>query len=134
MAKLEDIEGIGPVYAEKLKAAGVASTDDLLAQGKTRAGRDKIAAASGITLTLVLKWINHVDLARVNGIGWEFAELLEAAGVDTVPELAQRNAGALATALSSKNEEKKLTRRTPGEDQVKDWIAQAKALPRAIEY
>lgn len=134
MAKLEEVEGIGPTYAAKLSAIGIADTDALLAQGKTPAGRDKIAADSGITKTLVLKWINHVDLSRVNGIGWEYAELLEAAGVDTVKELAQRNAASLSAALKAKNDEKSLTRRVPGEETVKDWIEQAKGLPRAIEY
>jgi predicted flap endonuclease-1-like 5' DNA nuclease len=131
---LEDIEGIGPVYAEKLKAAGIATTAALLEQGSTASGRDALEKASGISGTLLLKWINHVDLARINGIGPQTAELLEAAGVDTVPELANRNAANLAAKLKEVNDAKNLMGTTPGESEVADWIAEAKTLPRVVHY
>ena len=92
MAKLEYVEGIGETYAGKLRAAGVTSTDKLLQQGATAKGRKEIAEKAEISDKLVLEWVNHVDLFRVKGVGQEYADLLEEAGVDTVPELAQRNA------------------------------------------
>ncbi len=134
MAKLEFIEGIGPAYAEKLRAAGIASTEALLKKGSTPQGRKEIAEATGISPDLILTWVNHADLHRIKGIGSEYAELLEQAGVDTVPELARRNPENLYKALVAINEEKKLVRRLPTLKQVEDWVNQAKALPRVIEY
>ena len=134
MAKLEFIEGIGPVYAEKLRAAGIASTDALLKKGSTPQGRKEIAEATGISPDLILTWVNHADLHRIKGIGSEYAELLEQAGVDTVPELARRNPENLYKALVAINEEKKMVRRLPTPKQVADWVNQAKSLPRVIEY
>lgn len=134
MAKIIDIEGIGTQYAEKLKSAGINTTDDLLEQCKSSKGRKGIAESTGISEKLVLRWTNHADLFRVKGIGEEYADLLEAAGVDTVPELGQRNAANLCTKLNEVNEAKKLTRQPPSEKQVGDWIEQAKSLPRVIEY
>jgi len=92
MANLEKVEGIGETYAKKLRDAGVGSTDMLLETGSTRKGRDELAAKTGIASKLILEWVNHVDLFRVKGVGEEYADLLEASGVDTVPELAQRRA------------------------------------------
>ena len=134
MASLHEIEGIGDGYAGKLKAAGVANTQQLLEQGATSKGRDKIAEETGISGTLILRWVNHLDLERIKGIGWEYAELLEAAGVDTVPELAQRNAVNLHAALEKVNGEKSLVRRLPNLDMVTAWIAEAKTLPRIITH
>ena len=134
MAKLEAIEGIGPVYAAKLRAAGIATTEALLKKGASRQGRKELAALTGLTEQQLLEWINHADLFRVKGIGPEYADLLEAAGVDTVPELAQRNPDNLYQKLLEVNAEKKLVRRMPTLEMVKDWVAQAKALPRVIEY
>jgi len=133
-ANLEDIEGIGPVYAEKLKAQGLKTTQDLLAAGAGPKGRQDLAATAGISGKLVLRWVNQADLLRIKGVGGEYAELLEAAGVDTVPELARRRADNLAKKLAEMNEQKKLVRRLPNEDQVAGWIESAKALPRAITY
>ncbi|HYO44145.1 MAG TPA: DUF4332 domain-containing protein, partial [Candidatus Limnocylindrales bacterium] len=93
---IEQIEGIGPVYAAKLGEAGVKTTDDLLEQGASAAGREKLAAASGLTAGQILKWVNHVDLMRLDGVGSEYADLLEAAGVDSCAELARRNPANLA--------------------------------------
>jgi predicted flap endonuclease-1-like 5' DNA nuclease len=134
MAKIIDVEGIGAQYAEKLKSAGISTTDDLLEHCKSSKGRKTLAESTGISEKLVLRWTNHADLFRIKGIGEEYADLLEAAGVDTVPELSQRNAANLCTKMSELNKEKKLTRQPPSEGQISDWIEQAKSLPRVIEY
>jgi predicted flap endonuclease-1-like 5' DNA nuclease len=129
-----EVEGIGPAYAAKLETVGVKTTDDLLEKGATRKGRGELETASGISGTLILKWVNHVDLMRIKGVGSEYSDLLEAAGVDTVPELAQRNAANLVAKLTEVNEAKKLVRRVPTEHEVADWVAQAHAMGRVIEY
>ena len=134
MAKLEYVEGIGPAYAEKLRASGVTSTQALLEKGATAQGRKELAEQTGIAESLLLRWINHLDLYRIKGIGAEYADLLEMAGVDTVPELAQRNAQNLYQKLLEVNAEKKLVRRMPTQGQVADWVEQAKQLPRVIHY
>ena len=134
MAKLIDVEGIGPVYAQKLKAAGIATTSVLLQQGATPKGRKSIAEKSGISDAMILTWVNHVDLFRIKGVGEEYAELLERAGVDTVVELAQRKAENLFEKMGQVNEQKRLVRRLPTLAQVKGWVEQAKKLPRAVSY
>jgi predicted flap endonuclease-1-like 5' DNA nuclease len=134
MAKLLDIEGVGEVYAQKLKDAGIKSTEALLKAGATSKGRKTIAEKTGISETLILEWVNHVDLFRIKGVGEEYADLLEEAGVDTVPELAQRNPANLFEKIVAVNTEKKLVRRLPVPSQVNDWVDQAKRLPRMIEY
>lgn len=134
MTKLIDIEGVGPAYAAKLQKAGVRSADSLLAKGGTPAGRKEIAAKSGVSDAKVLEWVNHVDLFRIKGVGSEYADLLEAAGVDTVVELAQRNPEQLLPKLLTVNQAKKLVRRPPGMAQVKSWVQQAKKLPRKVSY
>jgi predicted flap endonuclease-1-like 5' DNA nuclease len=134
MANIKMLEGVGEVYAEKLSAAGVSTTDDLLEKGASAKGRAEIAAKSGVTETLILKWVNHCDLYRLDGAGEEYIDLLEASGVDTVPELAQRNADNLFQKLVEINEAKKLVRKLPSQDQVAKWVAQAKTLPRVVNY
>ncbi|MEM7216937.1 MAG: DUF4332 domain-containing protein [Pseudomonadota bacterium] len=134
MTALTTIEGIGPAYEEKLKACGVDSCEELLEKGASAKGRKEIEDASGIGHALVLKWVNAADLCRIKGVGGEYSELLEAAGVDTVPELAQRNAANLTAAMVKVNEEKKLVRSVPSEKQVTDWVAQAKELPRVVTH
>ena len=134
MAKLLEIEGIGAAYAAKLKAAGIGTTGTLLEKGATPKGRKQIAETSKISDALILQWVNHVDLFRIKGVGSEYADLLEAAGVDTVPELAQRKAENLFEKMVAVNEQKKLVRRLPLKSQVADWIEQAKKLPRTISY
>jgi len=134
MAKLIDVEGIGPVYAQKLKAAGIATTSVLLQQGATPKGRKSIAEKSGISDAMILTWVNHVDLFRIKGVGEEYADLLERAGVDTVVELAQRKAENLFEKMGQVNEQKRLVRRLPTLAQVKGWVEQAKKLPRAVSY
>jgi predicted flap endonuclease-1-like 5' DNA nuclease len=134
MASVSEIEGIGPGYAEKLKGAGVDTVEELLAKGGTAAGRDALAAAAGVSEKLVLKWVNHADLCRIDGIGPQMAELLEAAGVDTVVELGNRNADNLATKLDEVNAEKNRVNRVPNAPTLEKWIADAKALPRVVTH
>ena len=131
---VEEIEGVGPAYAEKLRAADVASVERLLEQGATPEGRATLVEQTGIDAIRMLRWVNHADLMRVVGVGPEFAELLEAAGVDSVPELAQRNVDNLVTALAETNEARNLVRRVPSTAEVTDWIEQAKALPRIVAH
>jgi predicted flap endonuclease-1-like 5' DNA nuclease len=134
MARIEDIEGIGPGYRVQLSQAGVKTVEALLKRGATPQGREELAAATGISKKLILEWVNHADLYRIKGVGSEFSDLLEEAGVDTVVELAQRNAENLYQKLNEVNTVKAIVRRLPSANQVRDWIDQAKRLPRAIEY
>ena len=134
MTKLIDIEGIGEAYAKKLTEIGVTSVEDLLAKGATPKGRKDLATKSGINETLILKWANRADLFRIKGIGEEYGDLLEAAGVDTVPELAQRKAENLYQKIVEVNNAKKLVRKLPAVSQIKTWIDQAKKLPRLLTY
>lgn len=134
MTKLTAIEGIGNKYAEVLQGAGIKSVEHLLETCATPQGRSALAEKTAISGALILKWVNHADLFRVKGIGEEYADLLEAAGVDTVPELAQRNAENLYQKLLEVNAAKKLVRRPPAQTWVAEWIKQAKELPRIIQY
>lgn len=134
MSKVEEIEGVGPAFAEKLAAAGIKTVEGLLEKCAGRKGRAEVAAATGITEKLILKWTNHADLMRIDGVGPEFAELLEAAGVDTVKELATRKPENLAKAMAAKNEEKELTRVVPSAERVAKWVAEAKTLPPVMTY
>ncbi|MBQ0149131.1 MAG: DUF4332 domain-containing protein [Bacteroidales bacterium] len=132
--KIIDIEGIGPVYAEKLTAAGIITADQLLEKCAAPAGRKALEEATGISGKLILTWTNHADLFRIKGVGPQFAELLEAAGVDTVKELGHRNAENLAAKMLEVNEEKKLVRRVPVQAEIEKMIAQAKELPGVMTY
>lgn len=134
MYKLSAIEGIGPAYQEKLKAAGVGSADALLKRGATAKGREELEKATGISGKLILEWVNHADLFRIKGVGPEFADLLEEAGVDTVAELAQRKAENLYQAMTEANAAKNLVNRMPSSNNVKAWIDEAKKLPRVVQY
>jgi predicted flap endonuclease-1-like 5' DNA nuclease len=134
MTSLIKIEGIGQKYAEKLRAQGIRSTEALLANGATPKNRQDLAERAGVSETLILEWVNLADLFRIKGIGEEYSDLLEEAGVDTVPELAQRNPANLYETLVKINEQKKLVRKLPTQDQVGGWVSQAKALPRLISY
>ena len=131
---VEDIEGIGPAFAEKLRGAEVPSVDALLEKGATPEGRATLVEQTGIDAGRMLRWVNHADLMRVVGVGPQFAELLEASGVDSAPELAQRNVENLVTALTETNAARNLVRRVPSADEVTDWIEQAKALPRVVAH
>ncbi len=132
--KIIDIEGIGPVYAEKLIAAGIDTAAKLLDKCAAPAGRKALEEETGISGKLILTWTNHADLYRVKGIGPQFAELLEAAGVDTVKELGHRNAANLAAKMLEVNDEKHLVRRVPVEIEVQRMIDQAKELPGVMTY
>ncbi len=134
MAKITDVEGIGQAFGSKLESAGVPSDTELLKQGCDRKGRKAIAEKTGLGEHQILKWVNRADLSRVKGIGAEYSDLLEEAGVDTVPELAQRNATNLHAKMAAVNEAKSLVRKMPTENQVADWVNQAKELPRVINY
>ena len=134
MAKIIDIEGIGPVYAEKLQAIGIKTVEGLLKAGATPKGREDIAEQTGISKTLILEWVNHADLYRIKGVAVEYSDLLEEAGVDTVVELATRNPENLYAKIIEVNKAKKLVRRPPSQSMVADWILQAKDMDRAIFY
>ena len=132
--KIEEVEGVGPAYAAKLQAAGVSTTDDLLAKGASPKGRVDLEAATGISHSLILEWVNHVDLMRLDGVGSEFSDLLEAAGVDSPAELAQRNAANLAQTFQELNAARATVRRVPSEEVITGWIKQAKTLPKIVEH
>ncbi|SHE19009.1 DUF4332 domain-containing protein [methanotrophic endosymbiont of Bathymodiolus puteoserpentis (Logatchev)] len=134
MAKLSDIEGIGEAYATKLTEAGIKSLEGLLTAGCEKKGRKEIANTTGISEKLILNWINRADLSRIKGVSTQYADLLEASGVDTVPELAQRKPENLQLKMLAVNEEKNLVRKVPTEAQVRDWVAQAKELPRVVNH
>ncbi|QXD17029.1 DUF4332 domain-containing protein [Rhodocaloribacter litoris] len=134
MATLTTIEGIGEALAEKFKQAGVGSVEKLLEKGSTAKGRKELAEATGIDASRILRFVNHADLMRLKGVGGEYAELLEAAGVDTVAELARRNAANLHAKMVEVNEQKKLVRQVPVLAQVEAWIAQAKEMPKVVTH
>ena len=134
MAKLEDVEGIGKRYASKLRKGGIGSQKKLLDSGSTKKGRKEIAKNCGISEKLVLAWVNRADLCRIKGVGEEYSDLLECSGVDTVPELAQRNAKNLFAKMVEVNKKKKLERQLPAESNVSKWIKQAKRLRRVVKY
>jgi predicted flap endonuclease-1-like 5' DNA nuclease len=127
-----DVEGIGPAFAEKLKAAGVNNTDDILAKGGTQSGRKELADATGIDEGKILTWVNHSDLHRIDGIAGQTSELMEAAGVDTVKELATRNAVNLAAKMQEVNNAKKLSGRVPSAEKLQKMIDQAKTLDQKV--
>ena len=131
---IQDIEGIGPKFAEILNGIGIATTDELLTAGGTRLGRKDLIKKTKISETLILKWVNMCDLFRINGIAGQYAELLKATGVDTVKELRNRNPENLTIMLIETNAKKKLMRQTPSLRSVADWVEQAKKLPPAITY
>jgi predicted flap endonuclease-1-like 5' DNA nuclease len=134
MTSINAIEGIGEKYAQTLQQSGVKTTEKLLEAGATPKARQELAQKTGVSDTLILKWVNRADLFRIKGIGEEYSDLLEAAGVDTVPELAQRNPANLYEALDATNAQKKLVRQLPTRVQVESWVDQAKALPRVVTY
>lgn len=134
MTKVIEIEGVGEAYAAKLKELGAGSVESLLKLGATPEGRKELAEKTGISEKLILEWVNRADLFRIKGIGSEYGDLLEVAGVDTVPELAQRKPENLYQKLVEMNQAKKLVRKLPSQAQVASWVEQAKKLERAIKY
>ena len=133
--KIIEVEGIGPQYAERLVAAGVTTTDELLERGGSPKGRTALESATGISGKLILEWVNHADLMRIDGVGSEYADLLEAAGVDSPAELAHRNPANLATTFQELDAARPNTvRQVPSEGMIAGWIEQAKALERAVSH
>jgi predicted flap endonuclease-1-like 5' DNA nuclease len=133
--KIEDVEGIGPAFAAKLTEAGVATTDALLERGGSSAGRDRLSETTGISERLLLEWVNHADLMRINGVGSEYADLLEAAGVDSCAELARRNAANLATTFQELDAARPNTvRQIPSEATIAGWIEQAGKLAKVVSH
>ena len=134
MATITDIQGIGAAYASKLRKAGVRTTEALLEMGATKKGRQELAKATGLNAKLILEWVNHADLFRVKGIGGQYSDLLEEAGVDTVVELGKRQPEALYEAMAKANAKKNLVNQMPGLSSVKAWVKSAKSLKRVVQY
>ena len=134
MTKLVEIEGVGEAFAAKLVAAGIRTAEALLEMGATPKGRKEIAEKSGISDKLILEWVNHVDLFRIKGVGSEYADLLEEAGVDTVVELSKRVPEHLLAKMQEVNVAKKLVRQMPVLSMVANWVEQAKKLERKVQY
>jgi len=131
---IKEIEGIESIYSEKLAKVGIYTVHALLDKGCTRTGRKELAEKTGISETLILEWVNMADLFRIEGIGEEYSDLLEEAGVDTVVEFSKRVPENLHAKLKEVNEQKKLVRQLPTLDMVKKWVESAKTLPRKVEY
>ena len=131
---IKDIEGIGPAFGEKLAAAGIKTTTDLLEKAGAASGRKKLADETGLPAKSILSWVNMADLFRISGVGSQYAELLEKAGVDTVKELRNRNAANLAAKMAEVQAETKVAKRAPSEKEVTGWVAQAKELDPVVTY
>lgn len=134
MPTIDAIEGIGPKNATKLRKARIRTTEALLKRGGTRRGRKEIAADTGLTEKSILEWVNRADLMRVRGVGSEYSDLLEAAGVDTIKELRNRNPKNLLDAMATVNVKKRLVRRMPTEGMVTQWVAEAKQLTPQVKH
>jgi predicted flap endonuclease-1-like 5' DNA nuclease len=134
MTRIIDIEGIGATYANKLNRVGVRTTERLLSIAAHKRGREDLAEQTGISEKLILEWVNLADLMRIKGVGEEYSDLLEEAGVDTVKELRNRNPENLYSSILKTNEQKRLVRRTPSLKQITSWVKQAKSLPPVITH
>ena len=140
MATISTIEGIGPVYATALRAAGIGTVEKLLEKGASRRGRAEIAAESSLPKSRILEWVNRADLMRIKGVGSEYSDLLEAAGVDTVKELRMRNPQNLTARMAEVNDDalntsgRSIVRRTPSLVEVERWIDQARRLPGLVTH
>lgn len=132
--KVQEIEGIGPAYGKALESADIKTTERLLQECAHKKGREAIAVRTGLKEAQLLKWANMADLMRISGVGGEYAELLEAAGVDTIKELRTRNAGNLAAAMKQTNEKTRLTRLTPSSQTIEKWIEVAKEMEPLITH
>jgi predicted flap endonuclease-1-like 5' DNA nuclease len=134
MSNVIEIEGIGEVYSRRLHDAGVGTTDALLSEGATPQGRDALASKTGIARKRILRWVNRADLFRIHGVAEQYSDLLAAAGVETVLELAQRKAKNLHQKMAQTNEARKLVRHLPQLEQVEAWIEEARNMPRVVSY
>ena len=134
MTTLVEIEGIGPANAAKLNKAGVRGVNGLLKMGGTKKGRQELSKATGFAPKVILAWVNRADLFRVKGVGTQYSDLLEAAGVDTAVELANRKPEALLESMAKVNAKKNLVNKLPALSLVKNWVKNAKSLKRAVEY
>ena len=134
MTTLVEIEGIGPANAAKLNKAGVRGVNGLLKLGGTKKGRQELSKATGFAPKVILAWVNRADLFRVKGVGTQYSDLLEAAGVDTAVELANRKPEALLETMAKVNAKKNLVNKLPALSLVKNWVKNAKTLKRAVEY
>jgi predicted flap endonuclease-1-like 5' DNA nuclease len=132
--KIDEIQGIGPAYREKLTAAAIQTTDDLLKICCDPKGRKATAEKTGVSEKMLLDWSNMADMMRISGVGPQFAELLEASGVDTVKELRNRNAENLAAKIDEINEQKKLAKTSPAASKIQDWIEAAKTMEPTIRH
>lgn len=134
MSSIETIEGIGEAYAEKLRASNIQTVADLLERAKTPSDRKELSEVTGFSTDTIRDWANMADLMRINGVGGQYAELLEKSGVDTVKELRNRNAENLVEKMEAVNTEKNLVNRTPSLDEVTKWIEEANELDPMMEY
>jgi len=136
MTSVKDIEGVGEAFAKKLATVGINTVEELLKAGANAAGRKDLAEKTGIAAANILKWVNHADLFRINGVAGQYAELLEAAGVDTVVELARRRADNLVEAMSAANAKgaRRLVQALPSMKSVQGWIDEAKSMARVVSY
>ncbi len=134
MTAIIAIEGIGDVYTKKLRSVGIKNVESLLQKGASKKGREEIARDAEIDEHKILEWVNRADLYRIKGIGSEYSDLLEAAGVDTVVELSKRRPDNLTEKIVEVNIEKRLVRRIPTQQMVEGWITEAKSLPRIVTY
>lgn len=132
--RISQIEGIGPFYAERLEAVGVVTTDDLLTRCATPEGRRELVARTGLSENQVLTWTNQADLMRIKGVGSEYGQLLESAGVDTVRELATRKPENLVQVMERINDQRHLTRVVPAVKTVSKWVDQAKEMESVLTY
>jgi predicted flap endonuclease-1-like 5' DNA nuclease len=132
--KISEIEGIGPVYAEKLAAAGIDNTDQMLSKCGSAKGRTEVSGTSGVSTALLLKWADMADMMRISGVGRQFGELLKASGVDTIKELRTRRADNLAVKMAEVNAEKKLSKSVPNEKMIQAWIDAAKLMEPTISH
>lgn len=132
--KIVDIEGIGPKYAKILRNVGIRTTEKLLKEGASKKGRQTLATKTDISEKLILEWVNLSDLVRIKGVGEEYSDLLEEAGVDSVKELRNRRADNLHKTVLETNTKKKLVRRPPSLSMIENWVAQAKKLKPVITH
>jgi predicted flap endonuclease-1-like 5' DNA nuclease len=132
VAKLSIIEGIKGSYENRLKYAGLRSMQSLLEVARTQKGRRRLSKKTGIPLNLISKWTKQADLLRIKGVGVSYADLLEAAGIESVPELARRRPENVWAKIVEVNQDRRYVRKIPALRQVANWVRQAAELPRVV--